>query len=109
MGKNEKCIVKLVDGTTFSISDLVESSVDPRSPLRLVSICRDFGIKVRFTGFEEALSGVQKKKKVYSNKRVLEAAEKEKAKMERMRRDEEDRLKALYEMQQRELAAAEGS
>jgi hypothetical protein len=37
--RNDNVIVKLIDGTAFSISDVVESLVDPRSPLKIANIC----------------------------------------------------------------------
>ena len=100
--KSETCVVKLIDGTTFSISDLIESSIDPRSPLKLQATCRGYNIPVKNLGLEEALLNTPKKKKVYMNSRVQEAALKEAAKKERLKLDEEERLKALFIMEEEE-------
>jgi len=104
--KSETAIVKLVDGTAFTISDLVESSTDPRSPLKLVARCRLYKIPVKNTGLLSAVSGdgaiitsSGKKKKSYSNPRVAEAERKEKAKRARMEEDERERLEELYRME----------
>ena len=103
--KSETAIVRLVDGTTFTISDLVESSTDPRSPLKLVARCRLYKIPIKNIGLLSALSGEGslisdsgKKKKSYMNPRVQEAEKKEKEKRERMAEDERDRLEELYKM-----------
>eukprot|EP00585_Thalassiosira_rotula_P003429 CAMPEP_0196145280 /NCGR_PEP_ID=MMETSP0910-20130528/19801_1 /TAXON_ID=49265 /ORGANISM="Thalassiosira rotula, Strain GSO102" /LENGTH=228 /DNA_ID=CAMNT_0041407195 /DNA_START=62 /DNA_END=748 /DNA_ORIENTATION=- len=107
--KSETALVKLVDGTIFTISDLVESSTDPRSPLKLVARCRLYKIPVKNTGLTSAVSGLNsvvseggKKKKNYMNPRVQEAEKKEKAKRERMAEDERERLEELYLMEGRE-------
>lgn len=107
--KSETAIVKLVDGTTFTISDLVESSTDPRSPLKLVARCRLYKIPVKNTGLISAVSGdgstiskSGRKKKSYKNSRVQEAEKKEKAKRERMAEDERERLEELYKMEEKE-------
>ena len=104
--KSETAIVRLVDGTTFTISDLVESSTDPRSPLKLVARCRLYKIPIKNIGLLSALSGEGslisdsgKKKKSYMNPRVQEAEKKEKEKRERMAEDERDRLEELYKME----------
>jgi len=97
--KSETALVKLADGTTFSVSDLVESSTDPRSPLKLVALCRLYGIPVKNVGLLAALNSATSKRKVYMNPRVAEAAEKEKAKKLRMEQDERDRLAELYRME----------
>jgi len=104
--KSETAIVRLVDGTTFTISDLVESSTDPRSPLKLVARCRLYKIPIKNIGLLSALSGdgslisdSGKKKKSYMNPRVQEAEKKEKEKRERMAEDERDRLEELYKME----------
>lgn len=104
--KSETAIVKLVDGTTFSISDLIESSTDPRSPLKLVARCRLYKVPVKNTGLLSALSGngskisdSGKKTKSYMNPRVQEAEKKEKEKRERMMEDERERLAELYQME----------
>ena len=104
--KSETAIVRLVDGTTFTISDLIESSTDPRSPLKLVARCRLYKIPIKNIGLLSALSGEGslisnsgKKKKSYMNPRVQEAEKKEKEKRERMAEDERDRLEELYKME----------
>jgi len=108
--KSETAIVKLVDGTSFTISDLVESSTDPRSPLKLVARCRLYKIPVKNTGLLSALSGdgsmisnSGKKKKNFANPRVQQAEVKQKAMRERMAEDERERLAELYRMEGNEL------
>ncbi len=107
--KSETALVRLVDGTTFSISDLIESSTDPRSPLKLVARCRLYKVPVKNTGILSALSGEGslvsasgKKTKSYMNPRVQEAERKEKEKRERMMEDERERLVELYRMEESE-------
>mmetsp|Transcript_12041 Transcript_12041/g.17962 ORF Transcript_12041/g.17962 Transcript_12041/m.17962 type:complete len:214 (-) Transcript_12041:231-872(-) len=100
--KSETALIRLVDGTTFTITDLIESPVDPRSPLKLAATCREYRVPTKFVGLELAVKGGEKKKKVYMNSRVAEAAEKEKAKRERMAQDEADRLAALYKLEEEE-------
>lgn len=39
--KAETVRVKLIDGTQFGLSDVVESSTDPRSPLKVQAACRE--------------------------------------------------------------------
>lgn len=39
--KAETVVVRLVDGTAFGISDVVESPTDPRSPLKVQAACRE--------------------------------------------------------------------
>ena len=39
--KSETVRVLLIDGTVFGISDVVESSTDPRSPLKVQAACRE--------------------------------------------------------------------
>jgi hypothetical protein len=48
------------------------------------------------------LATTPEKKKVYMNSIVQKAAEKEVLKIERMRQDEEERLAALYQMEEDE-------
>ena len=97
--KGESAIVKLVDGTEFGISDLVESSTDPRSPLKLVASCKGYGVPTKFTYINSVLGAAPKRKKVYMNERLAEAAKKEEAKRLRIEEDEQARLKAVYEME----------
>lgn len=104
-----KCIqlnTQLHSGTTFTISDLVESSTDPRSPLKLVARCRLYKIPVKNTGLISVLnaeiSDSGKKKKSYMNPRVQEAEKKQQAMRERMAEDERDRLEELYNMEGKE-------
>ena len=99
--KGETVIVKLVDGTSFGIKDIVESSTDPRSPLKVAATCRESGIRTKFVDLE-ALMSKSPKKKLYTNQRVQEAAEKTRLQQERMRQDEEDRLRALQQMEQQQ-------
>ncbi len=100
--KQETAIVTLIDGTQFIISDLIESPVDPRSPLKLIATCRSYNVPTKSVGLEEAVLSLSsqgsKKKKVYMNKRVQIAAEKEREKKERMEQDEIDRLAELERM-----------
>ena len=51
---------------------------------------------------EEALSSVPKKKKLYQNEIVQKAAGKEKLRKERMQQDENDRLAAMYQLEEQE-------
>lgn len=39
--KAETVRVKLIDGTSFGISDVIESPTDPRSPLKVQAACRE--------------------------------------------------------------------
>jgi hypothetical protein len=87
--------VRLIDGTIFQISDVIESSTDPRSPLKLAADCRLYKVPTQFD-----LGITTTKRKIYSNAAVREAAEKEKIKQQRMQEDEQARLKALYEQQE---------
>lgn len=98
--KSETVTVLLMDGTKFGIKNVIESSVDPRSPLKIAAVCRENLVPTRFVDFEAALAAAPKKKKLYANERVLEAAEKEKEKKARMQQDEEDRIAALFKMEQ---------
>jgi hypothetical protein len=94
--KSETALVTLVDGTAFRISDLFESSTDPRSPLKLVATCRSYGVPTQFTSLQNVVAQLSetggKRRKVYMNKRVQEAMEKEKEKKERMAQDEAERI-----------------
>jgi hypothetical protein len=94
--------VRLVDGTLFGIAGVIESPSDPRSPLKLAAMCRQYKVPAKFLALESALAGTPKKKKVYMNSIVQTAAEKEVLKRERMRQDEEARLAALYKMEEDE-------
>lgn len=96
--KAETITVKLVDGTTFGLKDIVESSTDPRSPLKVAALCRESGVKTKFVDLEALLTKTPKKK-LYTNQRVQEAQAKEKAKDERIRQDEEERLAAVAKME----------
>ncbi|KAL3936437.1 MAG: hypothetical protein SGBAC_008236 [Bacillariaceae sp.] len=97
--KAETITVNLVDGTTFGLKGIVESSTDPRSPLKVSASCRESGVKTKFVDLEALLTKTPKKK-LYTNQRVQEAAAKEKAKEERIKQDEEDRLAAVAKMEQ---------
>mmetsp|Transcript_14216 Transcript_14216/g.39156 ORF Transcript_14216/g.39156 Transcript_14216/m.39156 type:complete len:212 (-) Transcript_14216:1291-1926(-) len=96
--KSETVTVRLVDGTVFGLKDVIESSSDPRSPLKVAAACRENGVKFKFSSMEAALASVPRKKTLYTNQRVQDAAEKEREKAERIRRDEEDRLMQLRKM-----------
>jgi hypothetical protein len=97
--KSETVKVILVDGTTFGINDVIESSTDPRSPLKVAAMCKANQIPYKFVNIEAVLNASSRKKKVYTNARVLEAAKKEKEKTIRMEQDEELRQQQLREMQ----------
>jgi len=90
--KSETGIVTLVDGTTFGISDLYESSTDPRSPLRLAATCRLYNVPTKNVGMSNALTELtnpgSRKKKVYMNDNVRSAEVKNKEKALRMEEDE---------------------
>jgi hypothetical protein len=98
--KSETIVVRLVDGTSFGIKDMVESSTDPRSPLKVSAACRENNVKTKFVDLEALLSTTPKKKKLYTNQRVQDAAEKNRERQERMDRDEEERVAALRSMEQ---------
>lgn len=102
--KSELVTVKLNDGSAFGINDVVESPVDPRSPLKIVALCRESLIATKFTAIEAALAGAPKKTKLFTNERVQKAGEKEKEKRDRMEQDEADRLAKQYEYEQSEAA-----
>mmetsp|Transcript_38552 Transcript_38552/g.44926 ORF Transcript_38552/g.44926 Transcript_38552/m.44926 type:complete len:281 (-) Transcript_38552:435-1277(-) len=106
---SEKAEVTLIDGTTFQISDLLESPYDPRSPLRLAARCRDYNVKVKTQLTQVSLNaGGGTKKRVYMNDRVKEAARKEEEKRIRLIEDEEERLKEVgaYELSEKEKSIA---
>jgi hypothetical protein len=97
--KSETVLVRLVDGTAFGIKDVVESPIDPRSPLKIAAVCNANNIAYKFVDIESLLaSSSTGKKKNYANTRVLEAAEKNKEKALRMQQDEELRQAELAEM-----------
>jgi hypothetical protein len=97
--KSETVLVRLVDGTAFGIKDVVESPIDPRSPLKIAAVCNANNISYKFVDIESLLaSSSTGKKKNYANARVLEAAEKQKEKALRMQQDEELRQAELAEM-----------
>lgn len=81
----------LTDGTTFTVSGAIESNSDPRSPLKVISKCRDMSVPY----VTELLPRKDGGGKVYYNSRVREAEIKNKDKRERMRRDEEDRVREM--------------
>ena len=102
--KSETALVKLADGTSFTISDLKESPTDPRSPLKLVARCRLYKVPIKNTGLlsavsSEGISKSGKKKKSYANERVRLAEEKNKERAERMAQDERERLEEVYKME----------
>jgi hypothetical protein len=96
--KSETITVKLVDGTSFGVKDIIESSTDPRSPLKVAAACRENRVPAKFVNYESVLANAPKKKKLYTNERVQLAAEKEQAKKLRMEQDEVERLEALRQM-----------
>lgn len=98
--QSDTVTVQLVDGTAFGIKDVVESSTDPRSPLKIAAICTANKIPTRFNNVQAALASAPRRTKVYSNARVLEAAEKEKEKRLRIEADEEIRIQELKQMQE---------
>ena len=102
--KSETVTAKLVDGTQFGLKDVIESSTDPRSPLKVAAACRENGVPTKFTTYEAVLAA-SPKKKLYTNERVQEAAKREQEKKERMQRDEEARLEALRQLEAEEAAA----
>lgn len=101
--RGEEVTVKLVDGTTFGVSDVIESPTDPRSPLKLAAVCRQYNVPTAFLQYQAALSSTvnegSKKKKLYMNSIVQKAAEKEVLKRERMQQDEDERLADIYKME----------
>lgn len=97
--QNDQVQVILSDGTRFGLSDVVESPVDPRSPLKIAALCRENGVPTQFVSIQAALAKAPKRTKNYANSRVQEAAQKEKEKMARMQQDEQERLEALAQMQ----------
>lgn len=107
--KSETVTVRLVDGTTFGIKDVIESATDPRSPLKLAAACRESGVKTKFVDLESVLASAPKKKKLYTNQRVQEAQEKERERQERIRRDEEERLEQLRKLELEEAQSSNGS
>lgn len=100
--KSETVIVTLIDGTKFSVTDVFESSTDPRSPLKLIASCRSYNVPTKNVGLEDALSSFassgSKKKRVYMNERVRVAAEKERERKIRMEEDERERLSEMERM-----------
>jgi hypothetical protein len=98
---SEQVTVRLVDGTAFGISDVIESPTDPRSPLKIAAYCNAYKVPTKFVNIEAMLaSAPNKKTKVYANARVQEAAVKEKARQLRIQADEELRQVELAAMQQ---------
>jgi len=104
--KGDNVIVKLLDGTLFTLSDIVESPVDPRSPLSISALCRGYKVPTKFSSLLGAVQSAPKKTKVYMNSREVEAAKKEAVKKERLAKDEEERqeeLRVLQEERQKSL------
>ena len=96
--RQETVLVVLQDGTTFGISDVVDSPVDPRSPLQVQAMCRENEVPVKFTDLEALLQG-KGRGKLYTNERVQQANLKEEEKKARMAQDEVDRQAALQRME----------
>lgn len=100
--KGDIVTVKLADGTTFGISDIIESPTDPRSPLKLLATLRSYKVPCKFMTLENALSTSKTKRKSFANERVQLAAEKEREKAQRIAEDEAERQAELYKMEQEE-------
>ena len=98
--KSETVTVRLVDGTAFGLSDVLESPVDPRSPLKISAMCRENKVPTKFVFLEAALASAPKRNVMYTNERVLKAAEKEREKRARIEQDETNRLAELFRFQQ---------
>ena len=96
--KNENVQVVLADSTRFGLNDVIESSVDPRSPLKIAAMCREAGVPTSFVDWEALLASTPRRK-MYSNSRVQEAAVREREKNARIAQDEEERLAALAQME----------
>jgi len=101
--KGETAVVTLADDTQFGITDLIESSSDPRSPLKLVATCRLNNVPTKFSALEDAVKSASegsRKTKVYMNKRIQRADMLNKEKKIRMAQDELDRLDELEAIRQ---------
>jgi len=98
--RSETVIVRLVDGTAFGIKDVIESPTDPRSPLKIAASCKAYGVTPRFVDLENVLAASPRKKKLYTNARVLEAAAREQEKKARLQADEELRQLELSQMRE---------
>jgi len=101
--KGETAVVTLADDTQFAITDLIESSIDPRSPLKLAATCRLNNVPTKFSTYEDAVRSASpgsKKKKVYMNKRIQRADQLNKEKKIRMAQDEVERLEELERISQ---------
>lgn len=96
--KSETVVVRLVDGTAFGIKGVVESSTDPRSPLKIAAACKAYQVPARFVDLEGVLAASPRKKKMYTNARVLEAAAREEEKKLRLQQDEAIRQSELAQM-----------
>jgi len=98
--KSETVVVRLVDGTAFGIKGVIESSTDPRSPLKIAAACKAYNVPARFVDLESVLAASPRKKKMYTNTRVLEAAAKEEEKKVRLQQDEAIRQSELAQMRE---------
>lgn len=96
--RSESVVVKLIDGTTFGIADVIESTTDPRSPLKIAASCKAYQVPVRFVDLENIVASTPRRKKDYSNERVLQAETKQREKRIRMQQDEELRQSELASM-----------
>ncbi|GKZ00433.1 hypothetical protein MPSEU_000995900 [Mayamaea pseudoterrestris] len=95
-----RVVVRLLDGTAFGINDVVESSTDPRSVLKIAALCREYKVPCKFVDIQAALLNTSTtKRKNYANSRVQEANVREKERLERMQKDEDERLLELQQMQ----------
>lgn len=96
--RSETVTVRLMDGTAFGIQGVVESSTDPRSPLKIAAACKSNLVPAHFVDIENVLAASPRKKKVYTNSRVLEAAVRQEEKKVRLQQDEELRQAEWAEM-----------
>jgi hypothetical protein len=92
--------VRLLDGTSFGIKDVVESSTDPRSSLKIAAVCRENKVPFQYVDLQSALTAATTKRKNYANSRVQEAAVREQERLARMQQDEDQRLAVLQKMKQ---------
>jgi hypothetical protein len=92
--------VRLLDGTSFGIKDVVESSTDPRSSLKIAAVCRENKVPFQYVDLQSALTAATTKRKNYANSRVQEAAVREQERLARMQQDEDERLAELQKMKQ---------
>jgi len=92
--------VVLRDDTRFAVTDAVESSTDPRSPLLIAALCRDYNVPTKFVDLQSVLQNVKTTRKNYANVRVQEAAARQAEKEARIVQDEQERLRVLSNMKE---------